>query len=228
MKLISNLIGFIFFSFVSVYLFSAIGCFDSDHPMDELISSSAIEKAVPFTIYDTEVQEGKNVNGGVYVQGSVNVPFNISWEAVKPTALAALKKLKHQKKPESKWFKVFLVPEGKAGAPLRVSVASAEFENDHITINYNILSAPEMTKLVEKAGNGEEVPDIPTFLTKKHFDAGVIISTGYNELIKLGSDPESAYFQIADELGSDFEKVKLLRSQAINYYTYGQEQETIQ
>ena len=121
-----------------------------------------------------------------------------------------------------------MIPGGKAGEQLKVDVAQAELVNNKIQINYSILSATEMTKLVERAGKGEEIPDIPVFLTENHFNAAALISVKYNELRKLGSDPVSAYLQTANELGSAPERVKLLHTQAMNYYTLGQEQETIQ
>lgn len=226
MKPIHWIILFAVFFSIGFFQQELMGLFNS-HPMDKLISDKAVEKAVPFTIYDTEIQEGKNINGGIYVQGSVKVPFNITWEAVKPTALAALRQLKTQK-PESKWFKAYLIPEGKAGEALQVYVAITEFVNDQIKINYTILSPAEMTKLVERINNGEKVPDIPAFLTEKHFTAAAMISFAYNKFFKETHDPDSAYEQAAGPLGSTPEKIKRLRTQAMNYYVYGQEQEIIQ
>ncbi|MCP3941435.1 MAG: hypothetical protein GY710_08135 [Desulfobacteraceae bacterium] len=209
---------------VILLLFIVIGC--SADPIDKLISSTTLKSAAPFTIYNTEVQKGKNINGGIYVQGSVKVPFDIPRKKIKPTALAALKQLKKQI-PNSQWFKLYLVPEGKAGDHLQIDVARAEFVNNQFVINYSTLSATEATKLVQRAANGEAISDIPISLTKTHFDAAVMISIAYNQFYKSSHDPESAYEQAAALLQSDIKTVKKMRSQAMNYYTYGQEQETI-
>jgi len=226
MKLIRDLIGFIFFSFFTVYMFSISGCFDS-HPIDKLIKDADLAGATEFKLYDTQVQEGKSINGGILVLAKVNVPFNITYAAVRPTALSALKQLKNQY-PDSKWFMLWLKPEGKAGRPLNVNVARTEFENDKIILTYEILSPAKMEELLTRAKNGEEIPNFLPSMEKPVFDLAVRISTAFYKVYKETFDEKASDIHAANEIGITPKEAKIVRSSVVNYYTLGQEHEVIQ
>ena len=97
MKRIHWVILFAVFFLVGFFKQELIELFEKPSTLERAIETVSDKPVAAFTIYDVDVQEGKNVNGGIYVQGNVNVPFNITWEAVKPTALAALKQLTEEK-----------------------------------------------------------------------------------------------------------------------------------
>lgn len=227
MKLISNFIGFVVFSFAAFYLFSISGCFDSDHPMDKLVISKAIENAAPFTIYNTEVQEGKTVKGGLYVQGSVNVPFDISRTKIKPTILAVLKQLR-EKHPKSEWFVVYLCPGGERACKLGINLGRGEYIDEKITIQYGLLSKEEWIKLEERYKAGEMEFATPDFLKENIFRIGLGISEDYYSYYKENFDAELSYQLVSQKTDSSVQLLKTLRKGLFQYYTYGQEQETIE
>lgn len=213
MKLITNLIGFIFFLFSALCLFSISGCLDSDHPLDGLISSANIEGAItPIKVLNLERQTGKSVEGGQYVQTEISVPFDIKQDQVKPTILSALKEMKKEF-PSCHWFVIYLNPSQFKSDRLGslISVAKGEYTDGQINIDYQLPTSKEAL--------------IP--LSEKEFKAAVVISATYYPYYKVSRDPDTAYQQTADDLNIPLTTAKELRNRLMDYYGLTREVEVI-
>ncbi len=227
MKPLSKTLDYILISFLAMSLFFITGCFDSDHPMDKLISSTTLENAVPFTIYSTEVQEGKSVKGGRRVQASVQVPFNIPREKLKPTTLAALKQIKEQHS-KAEWFVVYLYPEGERAGKLGIHLGRGEYLDDKINIKYGLITEKEGINLEKRYKAGEMEYPTPNAIEESIFKIALGISEHHDAYYKENSDSDLSYQLVSQKTETAVETLKTIRNGFLQYYTYGQEQEIIQ
>ena len=160
------------------------------NPLDALVPDSSIKGSLKnFTVTDIQVQTRKAINGGVYVQGTVIVPFDFKKEQVKPTLLAAIKGLKEKYK-DCEWIGVF------AQVAKGHYAGRAEYAQKKIEINYNILSDDELKERNRNAKkNGLDIIRMPT---KEEFDQAVLIDETRQRLytriqdeeIKASRDPQ--------------------------------------
>ncbi len=201
--------------------------FHEPSQIERIIDSTPMKKPASFSIYHTEVHEGKAVKGGLYVQGSVKIPFDIPRDKIKPTILAALKKLK-RKHPKSEWFVVYLFPEGEKAEKVGISAGRGEYIDGKITIINGLLSGKEWMESAKRYAAGEMAFQTPLSLEESYFKASIGVSEVFDSYYKETSDSDRSYQLASEEIGQPVKVLKLVREKVLQYYSYGQEQEVLE
>lgn len=139
----------------------------SADPIEKLIPQSSTVGALPgITVTDITIQKGKAINGGVYVQGIIPTPYDIKKEQLKPTLIAAIKKLKYENKT-CEWIGVYAQIAG------GINAGRADYIKGNIQIYYDIPTEQELNDFnVEAIKMGMEPIRLPT---KEEFDLAIAI-----------------------------------------------------
>lgn len=149
-------------------------CFScAEDPLDGLIPETSLNGSIQkITIFDLKTQRGKVVRGGLLITASVEVPYDIRREQVRPTLLACIKELKKRNR-DCEWFNVFLCADGRVG----IYAGRGEYREGTIYISYGI---PSNKQLAEAEALREELDDYvpPKLLSKEEFN----LAADLNEL----------------------------------------------
>jgi hypothetical protein len=167
--------------YIFILLMFFFGC--SNDPIDKLIPEASLKGSIlNISIFDMETQRGKLVQGGLLINASAKVPYDIKQEEVKPTLLASIRELKKQNK-DCEWIIVFLCPDGRKG----VYAGRGEYREGKISIDYGVPSAKQLAeaealkiKLADPSLKGKKDEfgieeydpnyDPPKLMSKKDFD----------------------------------------------------------